>query len=364
MGKRENRAAGQERRKSGKFGSGYSDEKLYELVEAVTKAIDPIEPTAVTQRRFDKEAPTIAKERGWPPPPKANGISQRLRKSWQLIKEEATEDRSIQQVLARSDGEKMAPWLNESFVFFALRRVHLHFQKRPNETLYPHEYVRGRIELIGQARSRGDGETVAAQLPTLGQIIKLYDDDWNEPLRLAGLPEAKPVHQALPAPTLAEHFFETKERLPRTIAELREHAKALKLAFPNRHGSSERLNLQIKDVVAEMVAARADRGLETAADGPTENARLTPDEIDALITDALPARSWRDWSNLDDVIDAVAEFVEEFDGSQKITSKLYTGHRVERGWPSDGTWQKHGLRFQEVIELARKRIRERRKKAA
>jgi hypothetical protein len=257
----------------------------------------------------------------------------------------------------------MAPWLNENFVFFALRRVHLHLQKRPNETLYPHEYVRGRIELIAEARRRGHEETLAAQLPTLGQIIKLYDDDWNQALRLCGLPEAKAAHQALSAVAFAEHFYETKERLPRTIKELREHAVALKLAFPNRRGLTERLNLQIKDVVEKMVADRANRGLETAADGPTEGARLTSEEIDALIADARPTMPHGDWSNIDRVIDAFAEFVEEFDGSQKITNSLYNAHRAQRGWPSNNGWQRHG-RFQEMVELARKRVREQRKKVA
>ena len=363
MGKRENRAEAQERRKGGEFASGYSDEKRYELVAAVTKEIDPIEPTSVTQRRFDKEAPRIAKERDWPTPPTAHAITMRLRKSWQLIKEEATGDRTIQQVLARSDGVKMAPWLDESFVFFAIKRVHMHFQKNQNDTLYPHEYVRGRIEMIAAARRRGDEEAVAAQLPTLGQIIALYDDDWNEALRLSGLPEAVRTHQALPPVTLAEHFYETKERLPRTVKELREHATALKLAFPHRRGP-ERLRPEIKSILEELVADRASRGLETAADGPTDGARLTPEQIDALLAGALSTKPRREWSKLDDVIGAFAEFVEEFDGIQKITSALYTGHRAERSWPSNTAWQAHGLHFQEMVELGRERVRERRKKAA
>lgn len=357
-GKRENRAAGQDRLRNGQFGSGYSDEKLYKLVEAVITTVDPVDPLSVSERRFSKEAPAIAEAKGWPKPPQGHAITQRLRKPWKQIKEEATQERSIQQVLARSDGVKMAPWLDERFVFFALRRIHLHLQKTAQQTLYPHEYVRGRNELLAAARRHGGLETMAEQLPTVGQIMVLYDNNWDEPLRLAGLPKAEPVERALARVTIAEHFYETKERFPSTIKELRVHAEALKIAFPWRSMGSN-----IAPTVTELIADRAARGLETPASGPVEGARLSPEEIDQLIADAPPRRPWRDWSWIDAVIDAFADFVEEFDGKEKITNKLYNAYRAQRGWPANTAWSKYG-RFQEMVDKGRERARERRQAAA
>lgn len=132
-----------DRRKSGQFGSGYSDEKLYELVRAVVIRVDPIDPVSVSQPLFDLESPAVAADNDWPKPPTARAIAMRLKKSWQKIKEEATEDRNIQQVLARADGGDMAPWFDERYIHFALHRVALHLEKT---TLLPHEYERGRHE--------------------------------------------------------------------------------------------------------------------------------------------------------------------------------------------------------------------------
>lgn len=107
------RAASVERRKSGQFATGYTDAMLYRLVEAVTTSLDPIDPVSVSQPRFDLEAPAIAAALDWPTPPSARAIAMRLKKGWELIKEEATQDRNIQQVLARADGVSEAPWLDE-----------------------------------------------------------------------------------------------------------------------------------------------------------------------------------------------------------------------------------------------------------
>jgi hypothetical protein len=345
-----------ERRKSGQFDSAYTKEMLYELVGAVAMSVDPVEPVSVSQPRFDRDAPSIASERGWPTPPSARAITMRLEKSWLLIKKEATQNRSIQQVLARAEGVAMAPWLDERFIYFALRRAHLHLGKNADETLYPHDYERARNELLAEARRLSRETYVEELLPTRGQLLELLDDNWNDGLRIAGLPEAERVRRGHPQLKLAEHFYETRKRLPKTMKELRQHATALNISFPHRGVGG------IEELIEELSADRATRGLSTPEGGPVESAGLAPKEIAALIEGAPSIRRARPWTE-DEVVEAFADFVEEFEGRDRLILATFTAHRVERGWPSNDSWQKYG-KFREVVEKGRKRAKERRGRAA
>lgn len=99
-------------------------------------------------------------------------------------------------------------------------------------------------------------------------------------------------------------------------------------------------------MIDEPILDRATRGLTTPDDGSEEGARLTPVEIAPLIHQAPIKQNWRRWTE-DEVIDASAEMVDEFEG-QKIDAALYTQYRVDRGWPSNPTWQKLG-RFRDLV---------------
>ena len=81
-----------------------------------------------------------------------------------------------------------------------------------------------------------------------------------------------------------------------------------------------------------------------------------------MIADAPLPRVKRFWTEAD-VIEAFADFAEEFEGQQKLNQALYNSHRKEHGWPSNVAWQKHG-RLQDLIEKGRKRAAARRKEAA
>jgi hypothetical protein len=356
MGKRENRAAGQERRK-GKFSSGYSDEKLYELVREVTLAVDPEDPESVSQPRFDLVAPAVANSKRWPKPPKAHAITMRLKKSWPRIKEEAHQARSIQQILAKADGVSLAPWLDERHLYFALRRAHMHLGKKETETLYPYEYDQAYSDLAAKAKKLERYAPVGLTMPTRGQLIGLVEGRWNDGLAIAGIPPAPSHRTGHPLIKVAEHYYETQNELPPTFGRLVTYAADLQISIPN---------LRSKDfpaLIDELIIDRAQRGLQTLETGPTESARLKSGEIEALIKDApKPQRANKNWKE-HEVIEAFADFVDEFDGKEKLNYALYNRTRTERGWPSNNTWQKHG-RFQELAEKGRKRAKARRKKAA
>lgn len=346
-----------QRNRSGRFGSVYTKEMLYLLVELVTVQIDPIEPTAVSQPSFDREAPGVAAKQGWPKPPTARAIAMRLGKSWLLIKQEATEERSIQQILARAEGVRIANWLDERHVFYAIRRIHLYLGKREEETLLPHEYERGRNELLAEARRLRRDTVVEELLPTRGQILWLYGGDWDEALRLARLPATPKTRRGHPILKLAEHFYETQERLPKTIKEVRQHVSRLRVSFPDRGAPA------IDEVVDDLIADRAKRELPTPDSGPVEGARLHQKQIDALIEGAPTVRRRQQPWTEDEVIDSFADFVDEFEGHEKLNFALYTAHRVEREWPSNETWQKFG-KFRDLVGKGRQRAKERRQQAA
>jgi hypothetical protein len=357
MGTRENRAAGQERRRNGQFGSGYSDEKLYELVREVTLAVDPDDPESISQPRFDQAAPAVASSKRWPPPPKAHAIQMRLKKPWPRIKEEAHQARSIQQILAKADGVALAPWLDERFLYFAFRRAHMHLGKKETDTLYPHEYAQARSELIAKAKRLDRYTAVEETMPTRGQLIWMLEGRWNDGLAIAGLPAAPTHRLGHPLIKVAEHYYETQDELPPTVTGLIDYAADLGISVPNMKPEAFPVMLD------ELIADRATRGLQTLETGPTENARLSAEAIEALILDApKPRNKPGDWTE-SKVIEAFADFVEEFEGKGKLNSALYTSSRVARGWPSNNAWQKHG-RFQDLVEKGRKRARERAKKAA
>lgn len=347
-------AAIAERRKSGQFATGYTDAMRYELVEAVTVSVDPNDPVSVSQPRFDREAPAIAAALGWPEPPRA--ITMRLKKGWELIKEEATKDRSVQQILARADGVSQSRWLDERDVCFAVRRVHLHLGRSESETLYPHEYERGRNELIAQAKRLKHTTFVEELLPTRGQLLWLFAGDWDQILQLCLLPVRQRASHGHSLLKLAEHYYEMKNRLPATLKAIKVHASQIRVACPWREADT------IEEVLDELIADRAKRELPTPDDGPVEGARLSEKQIEELIADAPPPRVKRFWTEAD-VIESFADFAEEFEGQHKLNQSLYNQHRKEHGWPSNVAWQKHG-KLQEMIEKGRKRARARRKEAA
>lgn len=318
-----------DRRKNGQFGTGYTKEMLYALVEAVIKAVDPVDPASVSQPAFDREAPAIAAANEWPKPPTARAISMRLGEGWPEVKEKALSGLDIEMVVAKAEGAELAPWLDERHLFFALRRVVMHLEQ---ETLVPHEYERGRLEVIQTTKRFNPDSNIDELLPTRGQILLLVEGDWPVALQIAQLSVPEPKrYRGFDIVKIAEHFYETEERLPTAKRELEEHARRWNVRYPDVDAT----NVPLEEIIDELIADRAKRQLPTPDSGPVDGARLGTEEIAALIAGAVDLPRPRGYWTEERVVEAFADFVDLFEGKAKLTSALFKAHRKEHRWPND-----------------------------
>lgn len=343
---------GSQPRKGGKFASNYNELQLYELVALVCRAANATDPQSVSQPVFDRHAPGVAQAQGWDPPPQAHAITMRLGKSWAEVKKRALSSGSVEHVLRQEKAARPAPWMDERHIVYALKRVAGHLGK---ETLFPFEYESGQRELVAEAKRLRREATLPEILPTRNQILVLLEGDWAMGLRLAEMPvpESRPGLEGLGLLRLAEHYYETQGQLPETISALRQHANGLGLAFAE---AETKAIGGIEPLVDELIAARAARGLHTGADGPLIEERLDERELAALLAGAQAAGKRNRWRERENVVAAFVEFVQLFDGKQKLGQSLYLSHRKAHGWPSNQAYQQHG-RFQDLVAEARTRLK-------
>jgi hypothetical protein len=181
----------QPRRHRGRFDASMDDDALLAAVAAVLRHALPDTPQKATQRRFDDaRAPA-----GHPSCPTARAIVMRFTEdanrsfTWDEIKQLALDPkRNLTQTLAAARREAPAEHLDERHVFFALRYVARHAElAAPTRD----QYADQRAKLLAAARRRGD-DTLAQLLPTVGQIERLFDGDWDAALAAAELVRAKP----------------------------------------------------------------------------------------------------------------------------------------------------------------------------
>lgn len=77
---------------------------------------------------------------------------------------------------------------------------------------------------------------------------------------------------------------------------------------------------------------RAERGLDTPQSGPASGSELPAAELAALIADA-PSKRPKNYWTLDRVLDALAEYVSEFEQTAPLRQKHYVALRAARYWP-------------------------------
>lgn len=345
--------------KSQRFSSHFTRERLRWLLRTVAKAVRPQAPDKLTQHEFDERAPGLMVELDEPPPPSARAIYMRLnkgrsgkRKSWRDLVREAC-DETVSDVRAESIArrERENPFIDERHVWYALRRVAQEIGRTPT----PDRYDETRRTLIEADRRRnGDDAVLEDLLPTSGQILTLAADlGWSGACELAGLEPPTPAEMviAIEPVRLAEHFYETKRRLPK-FAELYAHGEQLGVPIPR---------FKISKVRADLTAARAARGLATPADGPEPGTELSAAELEQLLAGVTKRRPGTSWTT-DRVLDALADYMREYEAKVPLRQKQYGAVRAEHGWPSNQvitrTAKELGLAgFQDVLKEAKRRAR-------
>jgi hypothetical protein len=289
-------------RHSGRFDTTLGDDALMEVIAAVGRYPRPDTPQKVSTRRVDAARAGA----GYPDCPTARAITRRLNRdakrklSWQQIIEVALgENRNLAQTLVAAEREEPAEHLDDRHAFFALRYVARHAAR---ETLSRDEYAQERRKLLAAARRRGDAatrrrgdDTLAELLPTLGQIERLFDGNWDDALdaaeltprekfKAAGRPPGLPPEQAMAAfvkendwwptkPVLSDFCGQLKIRFGRTamgqttIADVREKAKALLAAEGIARPSEDKPPRDAKTRPLHAATGRIPGADELSADG-------------------------------------------------------------------------------------------------
>lgn len=365
----------QSRRADGKFRTTYPDERRYELLRRVAFRVSPLDPASLSQPEFDRRAPEVAAQQGWPRPPKANAIymylTRKRKRSWRELVADAlvTASANLTQRVGATTREFPAWWFDERHIVYGLRRL-LHFRQeqeaakpegqRVIETLAYHEYDVARQELLDSVRGERR-DYLDLILPTAGQIVVMAGRDWNMALRLAGLPIPEGgAPRAIPLVTLAEHYYQSERRIP-TYKQLASKYAALELAVP-RHPPNWGHFLN------EWRADRAARGMETPPDGPPEGQQLSETQLDDLLAGALRRRDPHERWTPESILDRFCEYVAEYDGVTPLTERHYKAVRKGRGWPEWGTIYEHATSdrkttWREMVERGRRRVAELRRAA-
>jgi len=149
------------------------------------------------------------------------------------------------------------------------------------------------------------------------------------------------------------HYYETKPGLPARYEELREHAASMEIPLP-----AER-SVKWTELRGRFIEMRKASGLDTPRSGPLPGQELSPEQVAVLLEGAPRMRRKGHWLVLDNVLDALAEYVEEYEGKEALRQHHYNAVCAGRGCIGTGDGP-----FRSMLELGRRRALKRRRKAA
>jgi hypothetical protein len=365
--------------RTSQFRAEQSDEQLYKMVAAVALDVRPDEPERLTVHQFNDNSERVAHLLGEPVPPKANAIYLRLnrgrpkgkRRSWKQIVAHALQG-NYERRVATDERAEPAWFQDEGYLVYSLRRIADHLGIKEGEPgCAPDTYDRAYRELIAADRQLKRGQLLSDLLLTSDQIKGIAGKHgWGGAWRLAGyLPPEQSVHRGFDPLRVLAHHYETKPGLPRSYAELQKHAASMNIPIPAP------MSVKWSELRKRFISERAERGLETPREGPLPEQALTEAQVVALLEGAPTMRRKRHWLVLENVVEALADYVDEYEGREPLRQKHYLSVYASYGWPAPSkvtACAKHyGIGagpgqspWRSMLELARKRAQERRRKAA
>jgi hypothetical protein len=366
--------------RTSQFRAEQPDEQLYKMVAAVAQDVRPDGPERLTVHQFNDNRERVAHLLDEPVPPKANAIYLRLnhrrpkgkRSSWKQIVAHALRGNHVRRVTTDTRSEP-AWFQDEGYLVYSLRRIADHLGIKLGEPGCPPDtYDRAYRELIAADRQLKRGQLLSDLLLTSGQIKGAADKHgWGGAWELAGyLPPEKSVLHGFDTLRVLAHYYETKPGLPRNYGELQKHAARMDIPLP-AWSKDDRWS----DVRARFIRERAERGLETPREGPLPEQALTNAEVAALLEGAPKMRRKGYWLVLENVVEALADYVDEYEGREPLRQKHYLSVYASYGWPAasritacakeNGIGAGHGeSHWRSMLELASKRARQRRRRAA
>jgi hypothetical protein len=171
-----------QRRRRGRFDSGFTKRELWDIVEEVAGYVAAqlgIDPTTVPMSRFDSGRGHA----GRPDAPTARAICNRLKLRWPVLLERVfSPTRNATMSLAAHARNEPTDHLSDSYLFYALRRA-----AAGADTISELAYESRRDELIRADKARnGKRSTADLVLPSRNQIIS-YAGSWKTALTIAGM---------------------------------------------------------------------------------------------------------------------------------------------------------------------------------
>lgn len=330
---------GQPRHK-GRYDATLDDTRLIEVVGEVLRHANSERPATVSQSRFDQ----ARRPAGHPDCPTARACTMRLRLGWDALKKLALDkNRSVVQTLVAAHRSEPAEHLDERHVFFALRYVARHADL---EAPQRDEYAAARRQLLAAARRRGD-DTLAELLPTVGQIDRICNDDWDDALHEAGLarttkagPDAPPPRpKGMPVSEVLTHFVKANGWWP-TNQVLREFSRQLDIIMGSpsaQPGDKQRAD-------ASALLAAEGWPLPTS-DKPPRDAASREIKLPAGGIPGAPSRSEGDrkWTK-EACIDAMVRWLDRFPRGEKgLTKSRYRAFaKGKPDFPSPSRFDDYG----------------------
>lgn len=289
----------------------YPTDYLVSVVSRICRKADPDDPTAVTQRQFDRTRSELDMDC-----PRAARLVTRFNTPWRdLLALMTRDDPGTFQSLRRAEDAKdgQIPFDEET----AVTAVRLAARSLGQNTLSPHEYMDYRARVMRSARNR-KRQRLATRWPVSSQISALIG--WHQALTRAGLkPPCHTVATGLDNPDAIGVYLEC-----------RGYAPPLKVAigFLRGHGVSAKRRTMKTDEALEVLRQRRKK------EGKWTPLRILPhhertkdsDELlasdEATIsqyrnTNTMRARSW--WMDEQNMLDGLTLAITKLEPNESLT---------------------------------------------
>lgn len=328
-------------RHAGRFDSSLTDEELLAVVREVLEHASPAAPHKVSTRKFDA-ARVAAGHAGCP---SARAIWMRLNKEarkpldWAAIKTLALNPtRSLTQTRAAAERAE-GTHLTEQHVYFALRYVGRHLEV---EAPTRDQYASGRERLLATAKRRGD-ESLEPLLPTVGQIERLFNRDWDAALKRAKLTRERPKAvppprpKGMPVAEVTAHFVKLNGWWP-TKDMLAQFAREADIKMQSKSA------LSAADTRKQAADLLVKEGISLPAEpGPPADAKQRAIKLPASRLPGTESRETEAQWNRSACVDAMARWIGGLGRSAKTTKAAYvTFQRGRPDYPAVSAFDDHG----------------------
>lgn len=319
-------------KRSGRFESLLDPVARLRAIAEVARSVDPVEPEAVSQRRWDLGRASA----GYAEAPSARQMCQALKISWaDALRLALDENRNLTQTVAGITKADERKW-SERELHYAL---HLVARELGKTSFTSNEYERTCDKLIRRDRGRNAQHAILERLlPTWRQIIHSVGEKgtWNDALASVGLEPFIQDRTERTALSVGEAYDLFIELTGGQAAPTRTQLDYLRKRWGISVARISKTPGSWAEIEKQLVANRAEQGLKTP------RKRLTHAEVKAIevpedVLETLPRVKGKERWPYDKCVMALAEYLRELPAGTSASEHHYQTVSVNRDWPSAST---------------------------